>query len=62
MLPDVYDMTLNAEVVVLSGCQTALGKDVRGKDRSASHAGPCTLAFRASSRRCGRSTISRRRS
>jgi CHAT domain-containing protein len=31
MLPDVYDMTLNAEVVVLSGCQTALGKDVRGE-------------------------------
>jgi CHAT domain-containing protein len=26
MLPDVYDMTLNADVVVLSGCQTALGK------------------------------------
>src|SRR5262249_10159160 len=31
MLPDVYDMTLNAEVVVLSGCQTALGKDVVGE-------------------------------
>src|SRR4029453_13444565 len=31
MLPDVYGMTLNAEVVVLSGCQTALGKDVRGE-------------------------------
>src|SRR5262249_12350052 len=31
MLPDIYDMTLNAEVVVLSGCQTALGKDVRGE-------------------------------
>jgi CHAT domain-containing protein len=31
MLPDVYDMTLNADVVVLSGCQTALGKDVRGE-------------------------------
>jgi CHAT domain-containing protein len=31
MLPDVYSMTLNAEVVVLSGCQTALGKDVRGE-------------------------------
>jgi CHAT domain-containing protein len=31
MLPDVYDMTLNADVVVLSGCQTALGKDIRGE-------------------------------
>ena len=31
LLPDVYDMTLNADVVVLSGCQTALGKDVRGE-------------------------------
>lgn len=31
MLPDIYDMTLNADVVVLSGCQTALGKDVRGE-------------------------------
>jgi CHAT domain-containing protein/tetratricopeptide (TPR) repeat protein len=31
MLQDVYDMTLNADVVVLSGCQTALGKDVRGE-------------------------------
>lgn len=31
MLPDVYDMTLNADLVVLSGCQTALGKPVRGE-------------------------------
>jgi CHAT domain-containing protein len=31
MLPDVYDMTLGADVVVLSGCQTALGKDIRGE-------------------------------
>ena len=31
MLPDVYDMTLNADVVVLSGCQTALGRQVRGE-------------------------------
>jgi CHAT domain-containing protein len=31
MLPDVYDMTLNADVVVLSGCQTALGRHVRGE-------------------------------
>ncbi|MGH9328976.1 MAG: CHAT domain-containing protein, partial [Vicinamibacterales bacterium] len=31
MLPDIYDMTLNADVVVLSGCQTALGKQVRGE-------------------------------
>jgi CHAT domain-containing protein/tetratricopeptide (TPR) repeat protein len=31
LLPDVYDMTLNADVVVLSGCQTALGKNVRGE-------------------------------
>ncbi len=31
MVPDIYDMTLNADVVVLSGCQTALGKQVRGE-------------------------------
>jgi CHAT domain-containing protein len=31
MVPDIYDMTLNADVVVLSGCQTALGKHVRGE-------------------------------
>jgi CHAT domain-containing protein len=31
MIPDIYDMTLNADVVVLSGCQTALGKQVRGE-------------------------------
>jgi CHAT domain-containing protein len=31
MLPDVYDMTLTADLVVLSGCQTALGPDVSGE-------------------------------
>ena len=31
MLPDIYEMSLNADVVVLSGCQTALGKQVRGE-------------------------------
>ena len=31
MLPDIYDMTLNADLVVLSGCQTALGRPVRGE-------------------------------
>lgn len=31
MLPDVYDLALNADVVVLSGCQTALGRQVRGE-------------------------------
>jgi CHAT domain-containing protein len=31
MLPDIYQMTLNADVVVLSGCQTALGRQVRGE-------------------------------
>jgi len=31
MLPDVYDMALNADLVVLSGCQTALGKTIRGE-------------------------------
>jgi CHAT domain-containing protein len=31
MVPDIYEMTLNADVVVLSGCQTALGKHVRGE-------------------------------
>ena len=31
MVPDIYEMTLSAEVVVLSGCQTALGRQVRGE-------------------------------
>jgi len=31
LLPDVYRMRLRAEMVVLSACQTALGKNVRGE-------------------------------
>jgi CHAT domain-containing protein/tetratricopeptide (TPR) repeat protein len=30
-LHDIYNLTLGAELVVLSGCQTALGKDVAGE-------------------------------
>jgi CHAT domain-containing protein len=30
-LNDIYNMRLPAELVVLSGCQTALGKDIRGE-------------------------------
>jgi tetratricopeptide (TPR) repeat protein len=30
-LPDLYDLDLAADLVVLSGCQTALGKEVRGE-------------------------------
>ena len=31
MVPDIYEMALSADVVVLSGCQTALGRQVRGE-------------------------------
>ena len=31
MLADIYEMTLNADVVVLSGCRTALGRNVPGE-------------------------------
>src|SRR6185436_9209366 len=30
-LADVYDMRLNAELVVLAACETALGKEARGE-------------------------------
>ncbi len=30
-LPDIYNLDLGAELVVLSGCQTALGREVRGE-------------------------------
>ena len=30
-LPDIYNMRLSADVVILSACQTALGRDVRGE-------------------------------
>ncbi|HEX3555082.1 MAG TPA: CHAT domain-containing tetratricopeptide repeat protein [Thermoanaerobaculia bacterium] len=30
-LSDIYDLDLDADLVVLSGCQTALGKEVRGE-------------------------------
>jgi CHAT domain-containing protein len=30
-LADVYDLRLNADLVVLAACETALGKDVRGE-------------------------------
>ena len=30
-LTDVYELDLDADLVVLSGCQTALGKEVRGE-------------------------------
>lgn len=31
MLPDIYELTLNAELVVLSSCETFLGKEIRGE-------------------------------
>ncbi len=30
-LRDIYDLDLNADLVVLSGCETALGKEIRGE-------------------------------
>jgi CHAT domain-containing protein/tetratricopeptide (TPR) repeat protein len=30
-LPDIYELDLDADLVVLSGCRTALGKEVRGE-------------------------------
>ncbi len=30
-LSDIYELDLDADLVVLSGCQTALGKEVRGE-------------------------------
>jgi CHAT domain-containing protein len=30
-LHDIYDLELNADLVVLSACETALGRDIRGE-------------------------------
>jgi hypothetical protein len=30
-LQDIYNMSLNADLVVLSGCETALGKEIKGE-------------------------------
>lgn len=30
-LPDIYNLNLGADLVVLSGCQTALGREIRGE-------------------------------
>jgi len=33
-LPDIYNLKLSADLVVLSGCRTALGKEIRGEGLS----------------------------
>jgi CHAT domain-containing protein len=47
-LPDIYNLDLGAELVVLSGCETALGREIRGEglmgmSRGFFHAGASTV-------------------
>ena len=61
-LHDIFDMRLNADLVVLSACQTALGKEIKGEGLVGLTRGFMYAGAPGSSPVCGRSATSRPRS